>query len=86
MSESMEGLSRSCRCAEVSVEDIGKQVTLMGWVQKRRNLGTIIFVDMRDRSGLVQVLFDETKLDKDIFEKAYSIRNEFVIEIGRAHV
>jgi len=81
MSESMEGLSRSCRCAEVSVEDIGKQVTLMGWVQKRRNLGTIIFVDMRDRSGLVQVLFDETKLDKDIFEKAYSLRNEFVIAV-----
>ena len=81
MSESMEGLSRSCRCAEVSVEDIGKQVTLMGWVQKRRNLGTIIFVDMRDRSGLVQVLFDETKLDKAIFEKAYSIRNEFVIAV-----
>ena len=81
MSESMEGLSRSCRCAEVSVEDIGKKVTLMGWVQKRRNLGTIIFVDMRDRSGLVQVLFDETKLDKDIFEKAYSLRNEFVIAV-----
>lgn len=81
MSESMEGLSRSCRCAEVSVEDIGKMVTLMGWVQKRRNLGTIIFVDMRDRSGLVQVLFDETKLDKDIFEKAYSLRNEFVIAV-----
>ena len=81
MSESMEGLKRSCRCAEVSVDDIGKKVTLMGWVQKRRNLGTIIFVDMRDRSGLVQVLFDETKLDKDIFEKAYSIRNEFVIAV-----
>lgn len=81
MSESMEGLTRSCRCAEVSNADIGKKVTLMGWVQKRRNLGTIIFVDMRDRSGLVQVLFDETKLDKELFDKAYSIRNEFVIAV-----
>ena len=81
MSESMAGLKRSCRCAEVSTDDIGKKVTLMGWVQKRRNLGTIIFVDLRDRSGLVQVLFDETSLDKDTFAKAYSIRNEFVLAV-----
>ena len=81
MSESMEGLRRSFRCAEVSTDNIGETVTLMGWVQKRRNLGTIIFVDLRDRSGLVQVLFDETTLDKDTFEKAYSIRNEFVLAV-----
>ncbi len=81
MSELMTGLKRSCRCAEVSAEDIGKNVTLMGWVQKRRNLGTIIFVDLRDRSGLIQVLFDETALDKEIFEKAYSIRNEYVLAV-----
>ena len=81
MSESMLGLKRTCRCAELTNDYIGQEVTLMGWVQKRRNLGTLIFVDLRDRSGLVQILFDETKLSKEDFDKAYSIRSEFVIAV-----
>ena len=81
MSESMLGLKRTCRCAEVTNDNIGQEVTLMGWVQKRRNLGTLIFVDLRDRSGLVQILFDETKLSKEDFDKAYSLRSEFVIAV-----
>ena len=59
MAESMVGLKRSHRCTEVSSADIGKKVTVMGWVAKRRNLGALIFVDLRDRSGILQILFDE---------------------------
>lgn len=81
MSESMADLKRSCRCAELDASNIGDQVTVMGWVQKRRNLGTIIFIDLRDRSGLLQILFDETKLDKEVFDKAYGLRSEFVIAV-----
>ena len=81
MSESMCGLKRSCRCAELGVSNVGETVTVMGWVQKRRNLGTIIFIDLRDRSGLVQILFDDTKLEKEVFEKAYGLRSEFVIAV-----
>ncbi len=81
MSESMLGLKRTCRCAELTNDYIGQEVTLMGWVQKRRNLGTLIFVDLRDRSGLVQILFDETKLSKVDFDKAYGLRSEFVISV-----
>ncbi len=82
MSESMAGLKRSCRCAELDTSNVGEKVTVMGWVQKRRNLGTIIFIDLRDRSGLLQILFDETKLDKEIFDKAYGLRSEFVIAVA----
>ena len=81
MAESMSGLKRTHRCAEVSNKNIGSEVTLMGWVQKRRNLGSLIFVDLRDRSGIVQVVFDEPKVGKEAFEKAQTIRNEFVIAI-----
>ena len=58
MAESMKGLKRTCRCAEVTKADIGKKVTLMGWVQKSRNKGGIIFVDLRDRSGIMQIIFE----------------------------
>ena len=60
MAESMSGLHRTCRCAELSKADVGREVTVMGWVQKQRNKGGIIFVDMRDRSGLLQVIFEES--------------------------
>lgn len=81
MSESIKGLHRTHRCAEVTNEDIGTAVTLMGWVQKRRNLGSLIFVDLRDRSGLMQIVFDEPKIGADGFAKAGTLRNEFVIAV-----
>ena len=58
MGESMQGLRRSHRCTEVSAENIGETVTIMGWVQKRRNLGSLIFIDLRDRSGLFVIVFE----------------------------
>ena len=79
MAESMSGLKRSCRCAEVTSNNIGEKLTLMGWVQKRRNLGSLIFIDLRDRSGLMQLVFDENVNDKALFEKAETLRSEFVI-------
>ena len=81
MAESMSGYRRSHRCTEVVSAKEGELVTLMGWVNKRRNLGSLIFVDLRDRSGLVQLLFDEDNIGKEGFEKAYSLRNEFVIAV-----
>ena len=77
MAESMQGLHRSHRCTEVSNKNIGETVTVMGWVQKKRNLGSLIFVDLRDSSGLLQLVFDDN--DKEVFEKAGKLRNEFVI-------
>ena len=81
MAESMKGLKRSHRCTEVTREDIGSEVTLMGWVQKRRNLGSLIFVDLRDRSGLMQIVFDENDIGTEGFEKAGKLRSEFVIAV-----
>ena len=81
MAESMQGLKRSHRCAEVSNADIGKTVTVMGWVQRRRNLGALIFVDLRDRSGLLQIVFDENSIGGDGFLKAGTLRNEFVAAV-----
>ena len=81
MAESMLGLKRSHRCTELSLENAGQEVTVMGWVQKRRNLGAMIFVDLRDISGLLQILFDETYIGKEGFDKAYTLRNEYVIAV-----
>ncbi|WP_343208765.1 aspartate--tRNA ligase [Anaerolentibacter hominis] len=81
MAESMKGLHRSHRCTEVSRENIGQSVTVMGWVQKRRNLGGMIFVDLRDRSGLLQIVFDEEDSEFKDFEKAGKLRSEFVIAV-----
>lgn len=79
MAESMQGLHRSHRCTEVSNKNIGESVTVMGWVQKRRNLGSLIFIDLRDRSGILQLVFNEN--DGDVFEKAKELRNEYVIAV-----
>lgn len=81
MAESMKGLHRTHRCTEVSAANIGETVTVMGWVQKRRNLGSLIFVDLRDRSGLLQIVFDEDSVGTAGFEKAGSLRSEFVIAV-----
>lgn len=81
MAESMKGLHRSCRCAELSKSDVGKNVTVMGWVQKQRNKGGIIFVDMRDRSGLLQIIFEESDCGAESFAKAEKLRSEFVIAV-----
>ena len=81
MAESMKGLHRSHRCTEVSNKNIGEEITVMGWVQKRRNLGSLIFIDLRDRSGLLQIVFDENDVQKEGFEKAETLRSEFVIAV-----
>lgn len=81
MAESMKGLKRSHRCAETVNAPVGSTVTVMGWVQKRRNLGSLIFVDLRDRSGILQIVFDENDIGTEGFEKAEKIRSEFVIAV-----
>ena len=81
MAESMKGLHRSHRCTEVSSSNVGENVTVMGWVQKRRNLGSLIFIDLRDRSGILQIVFDENSVGTDGFEKAGTLRSEFVVAI-----
>ncbi len=81
MAESMKGLHRSHRCTEVSSGNIGETVTVMGWVQKRRNLGSLIFIDLRDRSGILQIVFDEPKVGSEGFAKAGTLRSEFVVAV-----
>ena len=81
MAESMRGLKRTNRCTEISSANVGEVVTVMGWVQKRRNLGSLIFVDLRDRSGLLQIVFDENDIGKEGFDKAYGLRSEYVIAV-----
>ena len=77
----MKGLHRSHRCTEVSSANIGEKVTVMGWVQKRRNLGSLIFIDLRDRSGLLQIVFDEDSVGAEGFAKAGTLRSEYVVAI-----
>ena len=81
MAESMKGLKRSCRCAEVTEAQIGQELTLMGWVQKSRNKGGIIFTDLRDRSGLIQIIFEESDCGSEGFEKAEKLRSEFSVAV-----
>ena len=79
MAESMRGLKRSHRCAELNKANIGETVTVMGWVQKNRNKGGIVFVDLRDRSGILQLIFENGSVSEEDFEKAGRLRSEFVI-------
>lgn len=81
MAESMKGLHRTHRCTEVSNSNIGETITVMGWVQKRRNLGSLIFIDLRDRSGLLQIVFDEPKVGSEGFVKAGTLRSEYVVAV-----
>ena len=68
MAESMKGLHRTCRCAEVTKDMVGSKVTLMGWVQKARNKGGLVFVDLRDRSGIMQVIFEMAALTRKVLK------------------
>ena len=81
MAESMQGLKRTHRCGELSAAQIGETVTIMGWVQKNRNKGGLVFVDVRDRSGIIQVVFEEGKADAALIEKAAKLRAEYVVAI-----
>ena len=79
MAESMKGMYRTHRCTELSKENIGKTVTVMGWVAKYRNKGGLIFIDLRDRSGILQLVYEEQDCGSEVFEKAARLRNEYVI-------
>lgn len=81
MAELMKGLKRTHRCAEITAENAGQTVTVMGWVQKNRNKGGLVFVDVRDRSGVIQVVFEEGKSDAALIEKAAKLRAEFVVAV-----
>ena len=81
MAETMKGLKRIHRCGELSSANIGETVTVMGWVQKQRNKGGIIFVDLRDRAGILQVIFEESDCGSENFEKASKLRSEFVVAV-----
>ena len=81
MAESMAGLKRSCRCTEVTEANVGQELTLMGWVQKSRNKGGIIFTDLRDRTGIIQINFEESDCGVESFAKAERLRSEFTIAV-----
>ena len=78
MAEFMTGLKRTHYCGTLRAEHIGQEVTVCGWVQRQRDLGQLIFIDLRDRTGIVQLAFTDTT-DKEIFDKAFSCRSEFVL-------
>ena len=81
MAESMAGLKRSCRCTEVTEANVGQELTLMGWVQKSRNKGGIIFTDLRDRTGIIQIIFEDSDCGAESFAKAERLRSEFTIAV-----
>ena len=81
MSDSIQGMKRSCYCGEVSLANVGEELVLTGWTHRRRDHGGVIFVDLRDREGLVQVVFDPAKVSGEVLEKAETIRNEYVLAV-----
>ena len=80
MAEFMTGMKRTCYCGELRLSDAGKEVTLFGWTAKQRDLGQLVFIDLRDRTGIVQLSFDDTT-DKEIFAKAQKVRSEYVLGV-----
>ena len=78
MAEFMTGFTRTHYCGELRLSDVGKEVTVCGWVQRQRDLGQLIFIDLRDRTGILQLAFDDST-DRTIFEKAFTARAEFVL-------
>ena len=81
MGEMLGGWKRTCYCTELTTADAGREVTLMGWTNVRRDLGALIFVQLRDRSGLMQIVFDESKMTEADYKRALSIRSEFVLAV-----
>lgn len=80
MAEFMTGLKRTDYCGELRLSDVGKEVTIFGWVQRQRDLGQLIFIDLRDRTGIVQLAFDEAT-EKEVFDKAFAARSEYVLGV-----
>ena len=78
MAEFMTGLKRTDYCSDLRIGDVGREVTVCGWVQRCRDLGQLIFIDLRDRTGIVQLAFND-KTDKEIFDKAFACRSEYVL-------
>ena len=76
--ETIKGLKRTNYCGELRLSDAGKEVTLFGWCQRQRDLGNLIFIDLRDRTGIIQLSFNDTT-DREVFAKAQSVRSEFVV-------
>jgi len=81
MGEFLSGWKRTCYCTELGKEDVGREVTLMGWTNVRRDLGALIFVQLRDRTGLMQIVFDSSTLSKEDFDRASTIRSEYVLAV-----
>lgn len=82
MSDFLNGLKRTDMCGSLRSGDIGRQVTIMGWVVRRRDLGNLIFVQVRDKTGVVQAVFDSSETEKALFDKAFSLRQEYVVAVG----
>ncbi|MFZ5974573.1 MAG: aspartate--tRNA ligase [Bacillota bacterium] len=80
MADFLQGWKRTHMCGELDTRNVGSDAVVMGWVQTRRDLGSLLFIDLRDRTGIVQVVFDESE-DRELFERATSVRNEFVLAI-----
>ena len=80
MAEFMTGLKRTDYCGTLRADDIGKNVTVFGWVQRQRDKGHLVFIDLRDRTGIVQITLDDDT-DREIFKKAASVRSEYVLAV-----
>jgi len=80
MAETMKGMKRTHRCTELTTADVGKEVVVMGWVQRRRDLGKLIFITLRDRSGIIQVVFN-SETNPELHEKASQVRSEYVLAV-----
>ena len=76
--DTLNGLKRTAYCAEFNMDNVGEEITVFGWVQRQRDLGNLIFIDLRDRSGIIQLSFND-KTDREIFAKAQSVRSEYVV-------
>ena len=81
MTESMTNIKRTHRCGELTTNNVGETVTIMGWVQKNRNKGGLIFIDVRDRAGIVQVVLEESSMAPELLEKAAPLRSEYVVAV-----